>query len=810
MTLGKAELRRIIRSVLLLFYCRTRMCSTVILVGTLVCSTVTVEQLWAMSGARKHFLSHGPSVQAYGRGEAATAFLNDMSGYFYNPALPAAVKRGSLSLSHYMLFDGAMYNFFSLGQTLSDKTIMGLSGINLRSGDIELREAIDSNPRTVNTSQWLVSGTLAADLRESLGILAGVNLNYLYFDFDGVTAGNIGVDTGLGRSFRGPFIFGNRSQVHLGLAGQSIIRPVMQLRTEKESYPTVWRLGTALTLPMFFRYNPVKQTFHYDKANVYTDVVFDTDANDARLALGAEYAILNRYTLRAGFNDTLTLGAGARLGDYQFDYAIDFKSYAYFHRVGVAFYWGEAPEEEDEDYAHFRAVYTRVERLYTIQCKTARELMDKKNYDSAVGLLERTLYLLPTRKDAPDLLKQARDLAASGKIAVARQRATEQYQKGDYLASYKTSVESLNISPEDADTRALLERTYNEAANRGLKIKQLKQDSVDAIVALVRAAAAANDFEQAELNLAKLKTIDGESFVYYDSRKYIDETKQNYTSSLVVKAEEDFNKKNYAEALLAVARALAVDEKNEAARTSRQKTSKASDAKKKLSTKDRLYSERLYYTAAEHYAKNNDAQAREVIFNLLRFNPAQSYIYPLYFKLTDKRIDAAVKLKDDDIDALRLEYEKTVVANRAKELILSAKLHRGRGDLVKAYQSYLNAYDLNPDDDAVIAALDDIYKEVKPAKKAAAPPPRPGEWMEMSAEVYEQRGGYKPPERRPTEPGPELKEIDKIRADYVKTVRAAADVAGAKGDYAVAERELTKLKIFLKTDEIEKLKRQLR
>ncbi|MDI6756683.1 MAG: hypothetical protein QME32_01520 [Endomicrobiia bacterium] len=787
--------RNVTISILLLFYC----------------FTVTVEQLAAASGARKHFLSHGPSVQAYGRGETATAFLNDMSGYFYNPALPAAIKRGSLSLSHYALFDGAMYNFFSLGQELSDKTIMGLSGINLRSGDIELREAIDSNPRAVNTSQWLMTGTLAADLRESLGILAGLNLNYLYFDFNGVTAGNIGLDAGVGRAFRGPFIFGNRSQVHLGIAGQSIIRPVMQLKSQKEAYPTTYRAGAAMVVPVFFRYNPSKQTFHYDKTSIYTDVIHDTDAGDARLAYGTEHSLLNRYTLRAGFNDTLTLGAGAKLGDYQFDYAIDFKSYAYFHRIGVVFYWGEAPEDEDEDFAHFMAVYTRVERLYAIQCKTARELSDKRNYESAVALLERSVYLLPSRRDAADLLKQARDLSAAGKIGTARDRALEQFQKGDYLSSYKTSVESLNISPEDADTKVLLERTYNEAAQRGLRVKQLKQDTVDALVALVRAAAASNDFEQAELNLAKLKTLDGESFVYYDMRKYIDEAKQKYVSSLVVKAEEEFNKKNYADSLIASERALAVDEKNSAARTSRKKAADGSDKKKKLSTKDRLYSERLYYTAAEHYAKNADSSAREVIFNLMRFNPAQEYVYPLYFRLTEKRIDADVKVKDADVDALRDEYEKTVVANRIKEFVLGAKIYRSRGDLVKAYQSYLSAYDLDPDDKAEPAlGLKDIYEEVKPKKRTPAAAPRPGEWMEMSAEVYEQRGGYKSPERRPAEPGPELKEIEKIRADYVKSVRAAADILGAKGDYAVAEKELLKLKLFMSEGEINKMRRRLR
>ncbi|PKK86434.1 MAG: hypothetical protein CVT48_01145 [Thermoplasmata archaeon HGW-Thermoplasmata-1] len=713
-------------------------------------------------------------------------------------------------MSHYALFDGAMYNFFSLGQTLSDKTIMGLSGINLRSGDIELREAIDSNPRTVNTSQWLVTGTLASDLRESLGILAGLNLNYLYFDFDGVTAGNIGLDAGVGRSFRGPFIFGNRSQVSFGLAGQSIIRPVMQLRTEKESYPTVWRGGVALSLPMFFRYNPVKQTFHYDKANIYTDIVLDTDVNDTRLAVGAEYAILNRYTVRAGFNDTLTLGAGAKLGDYQFDYAIDFKSYAYFHRIGVAFYWGDATEEEDEDYAHFMTVYTRVERFYAGQCKNARELLDKRNYDSAVTLLERTVYLLPPRREAVDLLKQARDLKASGKITASRERAMEQFQKGDYLAAYKTSVESLNVSPDDADTKVLLERTYNEAANRGLRVKQLKQDTVDALVALIRAASAANDFEQAELNLAKLKTLDGESYIFYDARKHIDETKQSYFSSLVVKSEEEFNKKNYPEAIMSAERALAVDAKNSVAINARKKAAQASDKKKKLSTKDRLYSERLYYTAAEHYAKNADSSAREVIFNLMRFNPAQAYAYPLFFRLTDKRIDADVKLKEADVDALRLEYQKTVVENRVKEFVLSAKLQRQQGDLVKAYQSYLSAYDLNPDDTAVIAALQDIYEEVKPKKKPAAPAPRPGEWTEMLGEVHEQRGGYKAPERRPTEPGPELKEIDKLRADYIKNVRAAAEALAVKSDYAAAEKELMKLKLFFPEGEINKLRRQLR
>jgi cyclopropane fatty-acyl-phospholipid synthase-like methyltransferase len=82
--------------------------------------------------------------------------------------------------------------------------------------------------------------------------------------------------------------------------------------------------------------------------------------------------------------------------------------------------------------------------------------------------------------------------------------------------------------------------------------------------------------------------------------------------------------------------------------------------------------------------------------------------------------------------------------------------------------------------------------------------------MDMTGDVYEQRGGYKPPERRPAEAGPELKEIDKIRADYVKTVRAAADVLAARSDYAGIEKELLKLKIFMSEGEINNLRRRLR
>jgi len=789
---------------------RLRICFVLLLMFLFYCCSTVVEQLYGASGVRKHFLSHGPSVAAYGRGEVATSLLNDMSGAFYNPALPAEIKRGSLSLAHYVLFDGAMYNYFSLGTPLSDRTIMGLSGINLRSGDIELREAIDSNPRTVQTSQWLITGTLSADLRESLGVLCGFNLNYLYFDFAGITAGNIGIDAGIKRAWRGPFILGNRSQVHFGIAAQNLFAPVMQLKSQKETYPLTWRAGAALMLPVFFRYNPVKQTFHYDKAGFYTDVVYDTDAGDTRLAVGGEYSILNRYTLRTGFNDTFTLGAGAKFGDYQFDYAVDFKSYAEFHRIAVAFYWGEPPAEEDEDFAHFMSVYTRVERLYDYQTKTARELIDKRNYDSAITLLERTIYLLPRRRDAArELLKQARDLKNSLEIAASRDRATGQFQKGDYLASYKTLLESLNMSPEDVDTKVLLERTYNELMIRGLKVKQLKQDAVDNLVTLIKAAVAANDYEQAGMNLAKLKTLDGESFVYFNASKEIEESRQAYISSLIVRSQEFFNKKDYAEAILAAERVLAIDAKNSVAIGARKKA--AQIVEKKLSIKDRLYSERLYYTAAEYYAKNDDFKAREALFNLIRFNPAHEYIYPLYFRLmSEKKIDTDLRVKDTDLDALRLEYQKTVISNRVKEFILAAKLQRQQGDIVKAYQSYLNAYDLEPDNNEVIAGLTEVYEEAKPKKKTPLPPPRPGEWMEMTGEVYEQRGGYKLPEKRQIETSPEFKEIEKIRADYIKNIRTNVDVLVAKGDYAGAEKELLKLKLFMSESEINKLRRQMR
>ncbi len=92
------------------------------------------------AGIAENFLSHGPSVASYGRGETATSIFEDNSSVFYNPSLLAEANSNGVVLAEHTLFDGSSYSYAGFNGLLNKaQGSFSASAINLRSGDVELR-----------------------------------------------------------------------------------------------------------------------------------------------------------------------------------------------------------------------------------------------------------------------------------------------------------------------------------------------------------------------------------------------------------------------------------------------------------------------------------------------------------------------------------------------------------------------------------------------------------------------------------------------------------------------------------------------
>ena len=187
----------------------------------LVASLILAQNLYA-SGKRKNFLSHGPSVSAFSQGETALNNLQDPSITYHNASLLSFFDYNTVSLSRYNLFDGTSYNAAAISLRLLDNFSIGLSVMDLASGDVELRKDEFDSPKTVNTNQWAYI-LAAATMIKPIEIAVGVNLKYIYLDLYEKKSGGTALDFSVSKFFENVDIKYTRAKFALGLSMQNIV-----------------------------------------------------------------------------------------------------------------------------------------------------------------------------------------------------------------------------------------------------------------------------------------------------------------------------------------------------------------------------------------------------------------------------------------------------------------------------------------------------------------------------------------------------------------------------------------------------------
>jgi hypothetical protein len=177
---------------------------------------INFQLAYGATGRRKHFLSHGPSVCAFGSGESVFAAYKDPAVIQYNPALLAYLGYNSLGLSRFNLFEGYSYNSGSVAVKVTQKIFLGLSISDLSSGKVETRENIYSVEKIISTNIWdyVLSMSGFSDFFKAA---SGINIKYLYYDLYYKKGGAYMVDCGIAKSISVKDIF----DIKLGLSIQN-------------------------------------------------------------------------------------------------------------------------------------------------------------------------------------------------------------------------------------------------------------------------------------------------------------------------------------------------------------------------------------------------------------------------------------------------------------------------------------------------------------------------------------------------------------------------------------------------------------
>ncbi|NLM16877.1 MAG: PorV/PorQ family protein [Candidatus Riflebacteria bacterium] len=310
-----------------------------LLLIALISATAVSAHAADSAGQAGAYLKMGVGARALGMGGAFTAVADDSTAAFWNPAGLARMQKSQASFMHASLTEDRDFNFFNYAHALTDKNgnskgVLAFSYIHMGVDGIpETRESTNSpgmpatkadGTYTAGETVYIFSyfedketNTFASYARElAEGFYAGVNVKYLKHELFKNKADTFGLDLGLLYEYSDKITFG---------ASLRDINETLEWNTAsgaKDDVPLTATFGIAY-----------KAT---DKLLVAADIN-KLEREDAKLFLGAEYAIQDNVSLRVGSRDgDLTLGASFGLDTWRFDYSYGDETLGDAHRISAS------------------------------------------------------------------------------------------------------------------------------------------------------------------------------------------------------------------------------------------------------------------------------------------------------------------------------------------------------------------------------------------------------------------------------------------------------------------------------------------
>jgi hypothetical protein len=310
------------------------------------------------------FLELGIGPKALGMGGAFVALADDGSGFYWNPAGPAALQTLNVSLMYANMFNSLEnHGYASVSLPIFGGAVVSASWIRLAVEDIPrywddnlLRErderyddpigsglrAPSSGSFTFANNAYFISFSRLSRIEADFGwqyfqlpidISYGLNFKMIDIGLDNKKGSGIGIDlgfkvlTGLDNLFADEG-FGDLS---MAVAVQDVFNTPITWDTnskQKDEIERSWRFGFAYDQPMAFMDS--RLTFAYDIATRY----------DWSWHLGSELLYNELVALRFGVvSGDFTAGAGLVYWKFSIDYAYQSHDLGNSHRVGIAFHF---------------------------------------------------------------------------------------------------------------------------------------------------------------------------------------------------------------------------------------------------------------------------------------------------------------------------------------------------------------------------------------------------------------------------------------------------------------------------------------
>jgi hypothetical protein len=280
-------------------------------------------------GASADFLNIGIGARAASLGGAFTALADGPNAGHWNPAGLGGFESMEASLSHLSWYQDINFDALGFALPVSNKLAVSLNAAYLDYGTIEGYDINDVPTGDVGSTFDMAIGVSAGyQLNENFSL--GLGAKYINISIADIRASAMALD--LGALYKWENLFIGAALSNLG--------EKLQFESTEENLPLNLRGGLA-----YYPFGPSFGVALEVENRFYGDLI---------LKNGYEFAYLDRYFLRAGFNyfpeqeewklgQSLSFGAGALLGPAQFDYTftpqVEFTSES-LHRFSLTFQFG--------------------------------------------------------------------------------------------------------------------------------------------------------------------------------------------------------------------------------------------------------------------------------------------------------------------------------------------------------------------------------------------------------------------------------------------------------------------------------------
>jgi tetratricopeptide (TPR) repeat protein len=464
------------------------------------------ETVPANDGGVRSTFAFGAGNRALAMGGAYAAISDDASGAIWNPAGLGRLSQREFQASSARLYGLEMNEQFASlawpswrwGAAALVFRRFAVGGIERRDDrNILLSEFDDSE------TEFSVAYGRSPSEKWSFGALVKMQRQAIagYDDF------GLGLDVGI--QSRPGLLLGHESgwahRLSFGLAVRNAVEPSLRLDRDAVADPAAVRTGLAYVQPIGGS-RSLLATVDVEKAREA-----DTD-----LHAGLEARLHSLVALRGGFNgEGYTAGAGLRWRDYAFDYVLEENEIESVHRFGATIAFGPTTEEsrlaaraaEEEEFRRRLAETYRLRQEQRARelAERAESLLGERRFDEALDvasalaalapddtlatsyqsralqekallaevdedfaeasiLYGRVLAIAPDHERAAAGLARCRAESDRRAARTARIRdlfalALDAFSSGDLVTARSRLQEILDVSPDDAEARAMLRRT---------------------------------------------------------------------------------------------------------------------------------------------------------------------------------------------------------------------------------------------------------------------------------------------------------------------------------------------------------------